>query len=70
MRLTKYGHSCVRIERDGAALVGTASTLDRLGAAGLHDGILNDRGLKIVNAHLARLSGTDYAWLQPGTTIN
>lgn len=39
-------------------------------AYGLHDGILNDRGLKIVNTHLGRLSGTDYAWLQPGTTIN
>ena len=39
-------------------------------AYALHDGILNERGLKIVNTHLARLSGTDYAWLQPGTTIN
>jgi len=65
MRLTKYGHSCVRIERDGAgpghrprvyAHPGMASTLDRLGTAS--------------TTHLARLSGKDYAWLEPGTTIN
>jgi L-ascorbate metabolism protein UlaG (beta-lactamase superfamily) len=38
-------------------------------AFALHDGILNDIGLKIVNGHLARLSGTEYEWLAPGSTV-
>ncbi|GAA4694834.1 MBL fold metallo-hydrolase [Phytohabitans rumicis] len=39
-------------------------------AFALHDGILNEAGLTIVNTHLTRLSGTEYRWLEPGTTIS
>lgn len=39
-------------------------------AFGLHDGLLNAAGLKVVNTHLGRLTGTDYEWLAPGSTVH
>lgn len=39
-------------------------------AFALHDGLLNDVGLKVVNTHLERLSGTEYEWLAPGSTVH
>jgi L-ascorbate metabolism protein UlaG (beta-lactamase superfamily) len=37
-------------------------------AFALHDGLLNDIGNEIVSANMSRLSGCDYARLEPGTT--
>ncbi|MEJ3742071.1 MBL fold metallo-hydrolase [Actinomycetes bacterium KLBMP 9797] len=39
-------------------------------AFALHDGLLNDIGLKVVNTHLERLSGTEYEWLAPGSMVH
>lgn len=38
-------------------------------AYALHDALLNETGAKISDGHLARLSGTSYAHVAPGTTI-
>ena len=35
-----------------------------------HDGLLNERGAGISDGHLERFSGTEYAHLAPGTTID
>jgi L-ascorbate metabolism protein UlaG (beta-lactamase superfamily) len=39
-------------------------------AYALHDALLTDNGAKISDGHLERLSGTSYAHLTPGTTID
>jgi L-ascorbate metabolism protein UlaG (beta-lactamase superfamily) len=39
-------------------------------AYALHDALLTDNGAKISDGHLERLSGTKYAHLAPGTTID
>jgi L-ascorbate metabolism protein UlaG (beta-lactamase superfamily) len=39
-------------------------------AFALHDALLNANGAKICDGHLERLSGTTYAHLAPGTTID
>jgi L-ascorbate metabolism protein UlaG (beta-lactamase superfamily) len=39
-------------------------------AYALHDALLTDAGAKVSDGHLERLSGTDYARLAPGTTID
>jgi L-ascorbate metabolism protein UlaG (beta-lactamase superfamily) len=39
-------------------------------AYALHDALLNEIGAKVSDGHLERLSGTDYAHVAPGTTIN
>jgi hypothetical protein len=39
-------------------------------AFALHDALLNETGAKISDGHLERLSGTDYAHVPPGTTID
>lgn len=39
-------------------------------AYALHDALLNETGAKVSDGHLERLSGTEYAHLAPGTTIN
>jgi L-ascorbate metabolism protein UlaG (beta-lactamase superfamily) len=38
-------------------------------AYALHDALLTPTGAKISDGHLARLSGTTYAHVEPGTTI-
>jgi len=38
-------------------------------AIGIHDGLLTAAGLQFTNAHLDRLGGTDYSWVEPGTRI-
>ena len=38
-------------------------------AYALHDALLTETGAKISDGHLARLSGTSYAHVAPGTTI-
>ena len=38
-------------------------------AFGIHDGLLTPAGLQFTNAHLERLGGTDYRWVEPGTRI-
>jgi L-ascorbate metabolism protein UlaG (beta-lactamase superfamily) len=35
-----------------------------------HDGLLNERGATVSDGHLERFSGTEYAHLAPGTTID
>ncbi|HEV8567275.1 MAG TPA: MBL fold metallo-hydrolase [Actinoplanes sp.] len=39
-------------------------------AYALHDALLNENGAKVSDGHLERLSGTDYAHVAPGTTID
>ena len=39
-------------------------------AYALHDYLLTETGAKVSDGHLERLSGTDYAHVAPGTTIN
>jgi L-ascorbate metabolism protein UlaG (beta-lactamase superfamily) len=39
-------------------------------AYAVHDALLTQTGAKISDGHLERLSGTDYAHVAPGTTIN
>ncbi len=39
-------------------------------AYALHDGLLNDNGVGLYGGMLERLSGTTYARLAPGTTID
>jgi len=39
-------------------------------AYALHDALLNDSGAKVSDGHLERLSGTAYAHVAPGTTID
>lgn len=39
-------------------------------AYALHDGLLNDRGLDVLNNNFARLSDVDYARLVPGTLVD
>jgi L-ascorbate metabolism protein UlaG (beta-lactamase superfamily) len=39
-------------------------------AFALHDALLNEAGAKLSDGHLERLSGTKYAHLAPGTTID
>ena len=39
-------------------------------AFALHDALLNEIGAKICDGHLERLSGTKYAHLAPGTTVD
>ena len=39
-------------------------------AYAIHDGLLNERGAGISDGHLERFSGTEYAHLTPGTTID
>jgi L-ascorbate metabolism protein UlaG (beta-lactamase superfamily) len=39
-------------------------------AYALHDALLTETGAKVSDGHLERLSGTDYAHLAPGTTID
>jgi L-ascorbate metabolism protein UlaG (beta-lactamase superfamily) len=35
-----------------------------------HDGLLNERGATVSDGHLERFSGTEYAHLAPGTTVD
>jgi hypothetical protein len=39
-------------------------------AFALHDALLTEAGAKVSDGHLERLSGTKYAHLAPGTTID
>jgi len=39
-------------------------------AYALHEAVLNDFGASIYDGHLERLSGTKYAHVAPGTTID
>ncbi|MBQ1074492.1 MBL fold metallo-hydrolase [Micromonospora sp. C31] len=39
-------------------------------AYALHDGLLNDNGLNVLNGNFARLSEVDYRRLEPGTRID
>jgi hypothetical protein len=39
-------------------------------AYALHDALLNENGAKVSDAHLERFSGTAYAHVAPGTTID
>lgn len=39
-------------------------------AYALHDALLNETGAKVSDGHLERFSGTEYAHLTPGTTID
>jgi L-ascorbate metabolism protein UlaG (beta-lactamase superfamily) len=39
-------------------------------AYAIHDGLLNERGARVSDGHLERFSGTEYAHLTPGTTID
>lgn len=39
-------------------------------AYAMHDALLNENGAKVSDGHLERLSGTAYAHVAPGTTIN
>jgi L-ascorbate metabolism protein UlaG (beta-lactamase superfamily) len=39
-------------------------------AFALHDALLNEIGARVSDGHLERLSGTDYAHVAPGTTID
>jgi hypothetical protein len=39
-------------------------------AYALHDALLTDAGAKVSDGHLERLSGTGYARVAPGTTID
>jgi L-ascorbate metabolism protein UlaG (beta-lactamase superfamily) len=39
-------------------------------AYALHDALLNETGAKLSDGHLERFSGTEYAHLTPGTTID
>jgi L-ascorbate metabolism protein UlaG (beta-lactamase superfamily) len=39
-------------------------------AYAIHDALLNERGARISDGHLERFSGTEYAHLTPGTTID
>jgi L-ascorbate metabolism protein UlaG (beta-lactamase superfamily) len=39
-------------------------------AYALHDALLTETGAKVYDGHLERLSGTEYAHLAPGTTID
>ncbi len=38
-------------------------------AYAIHDGVLNDRGLAIVNGWLDQEAGTDYRWVAPGDVM-
>jgi len=39
-------------------------------AYALHDGLLNDNGLNVLNANFSRMSDVDYRRLEPGTRID
>ena len=39
-------------------------------AYALHDGLLNDNGLDVLNGNFTRLSGMEYRRLEPGTRID
>ena len=77
MRITKYGHACVRIEQDGRVLVvdpGVWTEPEAVTGADAvlithehadHNAQLNERGLASVNSWLGRETD-NYQYLAPG----